>query len=211
MLKITVVGGGSTYTPELISGFLQRVDSLPVHELCLVDPSPDRLRIVGGFAQRMVAAQGNPFQIVLTPDPREGLRDANYVIVQLRVGGMAARREDEYLGYRHGLIGQETTGVGGMANALRTIPVVLQIAEDMQRLAPGALLVNFSNPAGLVVEALSRIAPHVDSVGLCNVPITVKMELLEIWGEPCDPLTVHLDTLGLNHLSWHRGLTVADQ
>ncbi|MGD2039612.1 MAG: 6-phospho-beta-glucosidase [Anaerolineae bacterium] len=211
MLKITVVGGGSTYTPELISGFLQRVDSLPVHELCLVDPSPDRLRIVGGFAQRMVAAQGNPFQIVLTPDPREGLRDANYVIVQLRVGGMAARREDEYLGYRHGLIGQETTGVGGMANALRTIPVVLQIAEDMQRLAPGALLVNFSNPAGLVVEALSRIAPHVDSVGLCNVPITVKMELLEIWGEPCDPLTVHLDTLGLNHLSWHRGLTVAGQ
>jgi 6-phospho-beta-glucosidase len=211
MLKIAVVGGGSTYTPELISGFLQRVDSLPVHELCLVDPSPDRLRTVGGFAQRMVAAQGNPFQIVLTPDPGEGLRDANYVIAQLRVGGMAARRADEYLGRRHGLVGQETTGVGGMANALRTIPVVLQIAQDMQRLAPGALLVNFSNPAGLVVEALSRFAPHVESVGLCNVPITVKMELLEIWGEPCDPTTAHLDTLGLNHLSWHRGLTVAGQ
>lgn len=208
MIKIAVIGGGSTYTPELVSGFLQRLDSLPLKELVLVDTSPDRLRVVGGFAQRMVAAQGAPFEIVLTTEQRVGLHDADYVIVQLRVGGMAARRADEYLGHRHGLIGQETTGVGGMANALRTIPVVLEIAEEMQRLAPGALLVNFSNPAGLVVEALARHAPGMASVGLCNVPITVKMGLLEAWDVACDPNTAHLDTLGLNHLSWHRGLTV---
>jgi 6-phospho-beta-glucosidase len=210
-MKITVLGGGSTYTPELLSGFLQRVDRLPIGELWLVDPSVERLQVVGGFAQRIAAVQGSPFEVVLAPDRQEGLRDASYVIVQLRVGGMQARREDEYLGRRHSLIGQETTGVGGMANALRTIPVVLEIAEEMQRLAPEALLVNFANPAGLVVEALSRYAPRVASVGLCNVPITTKMGLLELWGVPCDPRTVHLDTLGLNHLSWHRGLTVEGQ
>jgi 6-phospho-beta-glucosidase len=210
-VKIAVVGGGSTYTPELVSGFLQRVDSLPVEELWLVDPSTERLEIVGGFAQRMVAARGSPFQVVLASDHKEGLQGAAYVIVQLRVGGMQARREDEYLGQRHGLLGQETTGVGGMANALRTIPIVLEIAEGIQQWATGALLINFANPAGLVVEALSRYAPRVASVGLCNAPVTAKMGLLEVWGVPCDPRTAHLDTFGLNHLSWHRGLTVAGQ
>jgi 6-phospho-beta-glucosidase len=210
-VKIAVIGGGSTYTPELVSGFLQQVDGLLVEELWLVDPSAERLEIVGGFAQRMVASQGSPFEVLLASGPKEALQGAAYVIVQLRVGGMQARREDEYLGQRHGLIGQETTGVGGMVNALRTIPVVLEIADEMQRRAPGALLINFANPAGLVVEALSRYAPRVASVGLCNVPITAKMGLLELWGVPCDPRTAHLDTLGLNHLSWHRGLTVAGQ
>lgn len=208
-MKIAVIGGGSTYTPELVSGFLQRVDILPVEELCLVDPSPERLETVGGFARRMVAAWGRPFEVALVSDRAKGLEGAAYVIVQLRVGGMQARREDEYLGQRHGLIGQETTGVGGMANALRTIPVVLDVAGEMQRRAPGALLINFANPAGLVVEALSRYAPRVPSVGLCNAPVTAKMGLLELWGYPCDPRTAHLDTLGLNHLSWHRGLTVS--
>jgi 6-phospho-beta-glucosidase len=207
-LKIAVIGGGSTYTPELVSGFLHRVDRLPIRALWLVDPSVERLQVVGGFSKRLVAAQGSPFEVELTSDRQEGLRDASYVIVQLRVGGMQARREDEYLGQRHGLIGQETTGVGGMANALRTIPVVLEIAQEMQRLAPEALLVNFANPAGLVLEALSRYVPRVASVGLCNAPITAKMGLLELWGVPCDPRTAQLDTFGLNHLSWHRGLTV---
>jgi 6-phospho-beta-glucosidase len=210
-VKIAVIGGGSTYTPELVSGFLERVDSLPVEELCLVDPSVERLETVGGFARRMVASCGDPFEVVLAGDYKQGIQGADYVIVQLRVGGMQARREDEYLGRRHGLIGQETTGVGGLANALRTIPVVLEIAQEMQRRAPGALLINFANPAGLVVEALSRYAPRLASVSLCNAPVTAKMGLLELWGVPCEPRMAHLDTLGLNHLSWHRGLTVAGQ
>ncbi len=140
------------------------------------------------------------------------MRGARYVITQLRVGGMAARREDEYLGRRHGLIGQETTGVGGMAKALRTIPVILKTAEEMRELAPGALLVNFTNPAGLVTEALSRHAPGVPAVGVCNVAVTTKMEFLERLekrqGRAIDPQRAELKTLGLNHLSWHYGLTV---
>ncbi len=213
-MKVAVIGGGSSYTPELISGFLARVESFPLAELWLMDIAPDRLEIVGGFAQRMVAARGSPFAVHLTTDRRQAVRGASYVIVQLRVGGMSARREDEYLGRRHGLIGQETTGVGGMAKALRTIPVVLQIAHDLSDLAPGALLVNFTNPAGLIAEALARHAPAVAAVGVCNVAITTKMRLLEALAERglnVPPERAHLKTLGLNHLSWHYGLVVDGQ
>ena len=211
MLKVAVIGGGSSYTPELINGFLERVDRFPLTELWLVDIDPERLEIVGKFAQRMVQAAGSPFAVHLTTDQREGIAGASYVTTQLRVGGMHARREDEYLGHRHGLIGQETTGVGGMAKALRTIPVILRIAHDMVELAPSALLVNFTNPAGLVTEALSRYAPGVPSVGVCNVPITAKMGILKglaAQGLEITPERAELDTLGLNHLSWHRGFRV---
>jgi 6-phospho-beta-glucosidase len=177
-----------------------------------MDIDPGRLEVVGGFAQRMVAARGAPFEVVLTQDQRAAVEGASYVITQLRVGMMEARRRDEYLGRRHGLIGQETTGVGGMAKAMRTIPVLLGVAEDMRALAPGALLVNFTNPAGLVTEALQRYAPDVPSVGVCNVPITTKMEILnglgEGLGEKVAPERAELKTLGLNHLSWHRGFTL---
>ncbi len=211
-MKIAVIGGGSTYTPELIGGFLARAGSLPVTELWLMDIDAGRLAIVGGFARRMVAARGEPFRVVLSQDQRAAIAGASYVIVQLRVGGMAARRADEYLGQRHGLIGQETTGVGGMAKALRTIPVVLRIAADMRELAPGALLVSFTNPSGLVTEALSRWAPDVAAVGLCNAPITFRMHVVqalqEQLGEEIAPERGQLQTLGLNHLSWHRGFTL---
>ncbi|MCP4543678.1 MAG: 6-phospho-beta-glucosidase [Chloroflexi bacterium] len=208
-MKVTVVGGGSSYTPELIKGFLERVDSFPLTELWLLDVSQERLDVVGGFAQRIVEAKGTPFTVHMTTDQRESVRDTSYVITQLRVGGMKARREDEYLGQRHGLIGQETTGVGGMAKALRTIPVLLNLAQDMQELAPGALLVNFANPSGLVTEALCRYVPGVPAMGVCNVPITAEMEILktleEQQGTQIAPEQVELVTLGLNHLSWHRG------
>lgn len=211
-MKVAVIGGGSTYTPELVNGFLARVDQLPVTELWLMDISQPRLDVVGGFAQRMVAAQGAPFAVRTTTDAHAAIDGASYVITQLRVGGMEARRGDEYLGKRHGLIGQETTGVGGMAKALRTIPVVLDIAAEMRASAPGALLVNFANPSGLVTEALARYAPDVASAGLCNVAINVKMDILagleKRWGRPVGAHDAHLDTLGLNHLSWHRGFTV---
>jgi 6-phospho-beta-glucosidase len=211
-MKVAVIGGGSTYTPELVSGFIARAGAFPLAELWLMDVDRQRLDVVGRFAQRMAEARGAPFAVRLTTDRREAIRDASYVITQLRVGGMAARRRDEYLGQRHGLVGQETTGVGGMAMALRTIPVILDIAGEMSHSAPGALLVNFTNPSGLITEALNRYAPDVPTAGLCNVAITAKMQILEYLadepGTPLDPARSRLDTLGLNHLSWHRGLTV---
>jgi 6-phospho-beta-glucosidase len=215
VIKVAIMGGGSSYTPELIYGFLERVHLFPLAELWLMDIVPERLEILGAFAQRMVGATGAPFEIHLSTDQREALDSARYVIAQLRVGGISARREDEYLGQRHGLIGQETTGVGGMAKALRTIPVMLKIAEDMQELAPGGLLVNFTNPSGLITEALSRYAPGVPVVGVCNGPITAKMEMLKALetyrGIKVEPEEAQLDVLGLNHLSWYRGLTADSQ
>lgn len=214
-MKITVIGGGSTYTPELVNGFLARSDRLPLKELWLMDIDKERLDIVGGFAQRMAMAKGEPFKVVLSLDQREAISGASYVITQLRVGMMPARRGDEYLGKRHGLIGQETTGVGGMAKALRTIPVILDIAKDIRETAPGALLANFTNPAGLVTEALNRHASDVPAVGVCNVGITTKMEILENLAKILEPSQgyiaddhVVLKTLGLNHLTWHYGFTV---
>jgi len=212
MLKITVIGGGSTYTPELVNGFLERTGALPLKELWLMDIDAARLEIVGGFAQRMVAAKGNPFKVVLSTNQREAVSGAAYVITQLRVGQMPARVRDEYLGRRHGLIGQETTGVGGMAKALRTIPVVLGIAKDMRASARGALLLNFTNPSGLVTEALNRYAADVPAVGVCNSGITSKIMMLgtlgDIVGGPVEAGRVVLHSLGLNHLTWYRSLTI---
>src|SRR5512143_3058582 len=212
-MKIAVIGGGSTYTPELVNGFLDRIDSLPVTELWLMDIDPQRLKIVGGFAQRMVAAKGSPFEVVLTTDQRAAVKGASYVTTQMRVGQMQARVADEYLGRRHNLIGQETTGIGGMAKAMRTIPVLLKIAADMRELAQtGALLANFTNPAGLVTQALQKYAPDVPSVGVCNSAITTKMDMLtgleQLGDSTITPERTELNTLGLNHLSWHRGFKV---
>ena len=213
MLKVAVIGGGSTYTPELVNGFLERLDQFPLDELWLVDIDEERLKVVGGFAQRMVEAKGAPFKVILTSNQRQAVTNASYVTTQLRVGHMEARRGDEYLGLRHGLIGQETTGIGGMAKALRTIPVILKIAQDIKEVAkPGTMLVNFTNPAGLVTQALSKYAADIPAVGVCNVPITAKMHILEsleqATGGKIDPEHAELKTLGLNHLSWHRGFTI---
>ena len=207
-MKVAVIGGGSSYTPELINGFLDKIETFPVKELWLMDISRERLDIVGKFAQRMVKEKGSPFKVHLSSDRRKAIEDAQYIITQLRVGGMAARREDEYLGRRHGLIGQETTGVGGMAKALRTIPVILSIAQDIKEVSSDALLVNFTNPAGLNTEALARFAPEVQTVGVCNVPITTKIRILKNIGYNISHEHAQLNTLGLNHLSWHRGMTV---
>ena len=211
-MKITVIGGGSTYTPELIKGFLELHDQLPLDELWLMDIQPQRLEIVGDFCERIVEHAGSPFKVRITDNRREALKGADYVVTQLRVGFIPARREDEYLGRRHGLVGQETTGIGGMAKALRTIPVILDIAKDMREVAPGALLVNFTNPSGLITEALFQHAPQVSSVGLCNSPITTKMEMLEGWkaltSQEIAPDQAELSALGLNHLTWYRGFKI---
>jgi 6-phospho-beta-glucosidase len=211
-MKVTVIGGGSTYTPELIMGFLARANSFPLSELWLMDIDPARLKVVGEFAQRIAAAHRAPFRVILSDNQRQAVAGASYVTTQLRVGQMPARREDEYLGLRHGLIGQETTGIGGMAKALRTIPVILRLAQDILEVAPGALLANFTNPAGLVTQALAMYAPNLHAVGVCNVAITTKMGMVEhlekSLGRKIDPDKCELNTLGLNHLTWHRGFTV---
>jgi len=180
-----------------------------------MDIDAARLEIVGGFAKRIVERHGAPFQVTLSTDQREAIRGASYIVTQLRVGQMPARREDEYLGRRHGLIGQETTGIGGMAKALRTIPVLLKIVEDIRAVAPGAVLVNFTNPAGLNTQALSMFAPDIHALGVCNVAVTTKMSIIEglekVLGTKVDPAQCQLNTLGLNHLTWHRGFTVNGQ
>jgi 6-phospho-beta-glucosidase len=209
-MKVTTIGGGSTYTPELVQGFIERHERLGLRELWLMDIDGERLEVVGGFARRMVAAAGDPFQVHLTTDRRAALGGADFVTTQIRVGQMAARREDEYLGRRWNLVGQETTGVGGMAKALRTVPVILSIADEMRGLCPDAWLVNFTNPSGLVTEALQRYASDVRSVGLCNGPIGYQMEVAEELGLD-SPFDVHLDYLGLNHLAWMRGARVGGQ
>jgi 6-phospho-beta-glucosidase len=211
-MKIAVIGGGSTYTPELLNGFLARSASIPLSELWLMDVDPARLEVVGGFARRMAAAKGAAFQVQLTSDRKAAIADADYVIAQLRVGQSRARVADEYLGRRYGLVGQETTGVGGMAKALRTIPVILEIAAEMKSLAPGALLINFTNPSGLVTEALNRYGGGVAAVGVCNSALTTKMGILDglekQMGMSVAPERAEIQTLGLNHLTWYRGFTV---
>ncbi len=212
MLKVSIIGGGSTYTPELIQGFIDRQNEFPLDELCLMDIDPERLEIVGSFSKNMAANQSAGFKIILSENLEDAIRDASYVITQLRVGKMDARREDEYLGKRHGLIGQETTGIGGMAKALRTIPVILDIAKTMQAMAPNALLVNFANPSGLVTEALTRYAPEVNAVGVCNATLSTKMEILDALnkrlGTNYNTEDAKIKTLGLNHLTWFYGFEV---
>jgi len=209
MLKVSVIGGGSTYTPELIQGFIERQAVFPIDELWLMDIDHERLEVVGGFAQRIAKHKNAQFKVILSENQRETIQNASYVITQLRVGHMASRRKDEYLGKRHGLIGQETTGIGGMAKALRTIPVILDIASDMKQYAPDAWLINFANPSGLVTEALARYAPEINAVGVCNVTLTTKMEILQRinlkMGSNYLPRDAQIKTLGLNHLTWFYG------
>jgi 6-phospho-beta-glucosidase len=204
-MKITVIGGGSTYTPELIEGLIARREMLGLREIHLVDSDAQRLRVLGPFAQRMAAAVGGGVTVRWGTDRAEGIAGAAFVVSQIRVGGMAARERDEQLGREFGLIGQETVGVGGFANALRTIPVALAIAADVARHAPEATLLNFTNPAGLVTEAICRYG-DVPAIGLCNVPWTVKAQVAKALH--VEASAVGFDYVGLNHLSWVRGVTV---
>jgi 6-phospho-beta-glucosidase len=204
-LKICVIGGGSSYTPEIIEGLIQHRDELPVRQIVLMDIDQRKLHIVGGLAKRMVDAADAGIKLSLTTDRKNAVEGADFVVSQIRVGGMAARILDEKIPLQFGLIGQETTGPGGFAKALRTIPVALSIAKDIETLAPGAFLLNFTNPAGLVAEALLRYSP-VKSIGLCNIPIGTEMRLVQELGVRRSQL--RLDWIGLNHLNWLRGVRV---
>ncbi|MBY8345002.1 6-phospho-beta-glucosidase [Streptomyces spinosirectus] len=197
-MKLTVVGGGSTYTPELIDGFARLRDTLPVEELVLVDPSAERLELVGGLARRIFAKQGHGGRIVTTSDLDAGAEGADAVLLQLRVGGQAAREQDETWPLECGCVGQETTGAGGLAKALRTVPVVLDIAERVRRANPDAWIIDFTNPVGIVTRALLQAGHR--AVGLCNVAIGFQRKFAGMLG--VSPSDVHLDHVGLNHLTW---------
>ncbi|MFJ6566116.1 6-phospho-beta-glucosidase [Streptomyces sp. NPDC091292] len=201
-MKLTVVGGGSTYTPELIDGFARLRDTLPIEELVLVDPAEDRLALVGGLARRIFAKQGHPGTITTTGDLDAGVEGADAVLLQLRVGGQAARNDDETWPLTCGCVGQETTGAGGLAKALRTVPVVLDIAERVRRANPDAWIIDFTNPVGIVTRALLH-AGH-KAVGLCNVAIGFQRKFAGLLGVA--PADVHLDHVGLNHLTWETGV-----
>ncbi|MCM1941662.1 6-phospho-beta-glucosidase [Streptomyces sp. G3] len=197
-MKLTVVGGGSTYTPELIDGFARLRDTLPVEELVLVDPAADRLELVGGLARRIFAKQGHGGRVVTTSDLDAAVDGADAVLLQLRVGGQAARQQDETWPLECGCVGQETTGAGGLAKALRTVPVVLDIAERVRRANPDAWIIDFTNPVGIVTRALLQAGHR--AVGLCNVAIGLQRKFAGLLG--VTPADVHLDHVGLNHLTW---------
>jgi 6-phospho-beta-glucosidase len=204
-VKIAVVGGGSTYTPELIEGFLAHADRLPVDELVLLDIDDDRLTIVGGLAQRILKRRGWSGRLVLTSDRDQAIDGAAFVVVQLRVGGQAARLSDETLPLEFGCIGQETTGPGGFAKALRTVPVVLDIAEETARRgAKDAWLVDFTNPVGIVMQALLDEGHR--AIGLCNSAMGFQRRLAALLD--VEPGRVELEHVGLNHLTWERAALV---
>ncbi|OII63737.1 6-phospho-beta-glucosidase [Streptomyces sp. CC53] len=201
-MKLVVVGGGSTYTPELVDGFARLRDVLPVEELVLVDPAAERLEPVGGLARRILARQGHPGKVTWTADLDAAAEGADAVLLQLRVGGQAARQQDETWPLECGCVGQETTGAGGLAKALRTVPVVLDIAERVRRASPGAWIIDFTNPVGIVTRALLREGHR--AVGLCNVAIGFQRKFARLLD--LRPEDLHLEHVGLNHLTWELGL-----
>ncbi len=198
-IKIVTIGGGSSYTPELVEGFIKRYEKLPVRELWLVDieAGREKLETVGALAQRMVKKAGLPMKVILSYDRREALRDADYVTTQMRVGLLDARIKDERIPLSHGMIGQETNGAAGMFKAFRTIPVILDIVKDMKELCPEAWMINFTNPAGMITEAVLRYTDYKKVIGLCNVPVNMVngfARLLDV-----EPERVTMELSGLNH------------
>ncbi|PHM45011.1 phospho-beta-glucosidase [Xenorhabdus mauleonii] len=201
-IKIAVIGGGSSYTPELVEGIIQRSQMIPLSELALVDVEAGRekVEIIAGLTRRMLDKQGLQHVAVNVHYALdEAIRGASFVLTQLRVGQLPARAADERLGLKYGLLGQETTGVGGFAKALRTIPVLLEIARKVERLAPDAWIINFTNPAGIVTEAVSRYS-KAKIIGLCNVPISMHHMIANMLQRPYQD--VQLRFAGLNHMVW---------
>jgi 6-phospho-beta-glucosidase len=204
-VKVAVVGAGSTYTPELVEGLVVHGDRLPVDELALLDVDADRLEVVGALSERILARQGWAGRVDATLDRDRALDGASFVVAQIRVGGQAARLLDETIPLEFGCIGQETTGPGGFAKALRTVPVILALAEaTARRGAPGAWFVDFTNPVGIVTQALLDAGHR--AIGLCNVAITLRRRLAVMLGVPWE--RVELEHVGLNHLTWVRRVRV---
>ena len=203
-IKIATIGGGSSYTPELMEGFIKRYEELPIREIWLVDieAGKEKLAIVGAMAQRMWDASPYDVKIHMTLDREEALKDADFVTTQFRVGLLNARIKDERIPAYYGMIGQETNGPGGMFKAFRTVPIILEIVEDMKRLCPDAWLINFANPSGMVTEAIVRYGKWDKVIGLCNVPVMATMVEPALLGKEPDELIYKF--AGLNHFHWHK-------
>ena len=203
-VKIVTIGGGSSYTPELMEGFIKRYDELPIREiwLCDIEDGKEKLEIVGKMAQRMWDASPCDVKVHLTLDRREALPGADFVTTQFRVGLLNARIKDERIPFSYGMLGQETNGAGGMFKALRTIPVILSIVEDMKELCPDAWLINFTNPSGMVTESVMKYGKWDKVIGLCNVPVGAMMDEPKTIGKTLDQLTYKF--AGLNHFHWHK-------
>ncbi|WP_408901447.1 6-phospho-beta-glucosidase [Photobacterium piscicola] len=200
--KIAIIGGGSSYSPELIEGIIQRWQQIPLHEIALVDVEKghNKVEIIAALTRRMLDHNGlSDVTVSVHFSPDEAIKGADYVLTQFRVGQLPARAADERLGLKYGLLGQETTGVGGFAKALRTIPVMLDIAKKVELLAPNAWIINFTNPAGIVTEAVSRYS-NAKIIGLCNVPVTMHHMIATMLN--ADYNDVQLRFAGLNHMVW---------
>ncbi|NRT87428.1 6-phospho-beta-glucosidase [Clostridium beijerinckii] len=214
-LKIVIIGGGSSYTPEIIEGFIKRKDELPVKEIVLVDieERKEKLNVVGALAKRMCEKANLNIRISLTLDRREALQNADFVVTQFRVGGLDARARDERFPLKYNVLGQETVGPGGFAKALRTIPVILDISRDIKELCPNAWLINFTNPSGIITEAVLKYT-NIKCIGLCNVPIHMKMDVVSMLD--VNSKDVFIEYVGLNHLVWgrnvwYKGINVTDR
>ena len=203
-VKIVTIGGGSSYTPELMEGFIKRYEELPIKEMWLVDieDGKEKMEIVGAMAQRMWDASPYDVKVHMTLDRREALPDADFVTTQFRVGLLNARIKDERIPFSYGMLGQETNGAGGIFKAFRTIPVILDIVKDMKELCPDAWLVNFTNPSGMVTEAVMKYGKWDKVIGLCNVPVGAMMKEPETIGTTLDQLVYKF--AGLNHFHWHK-------
>ncbi len=205
-MKITIIGGGSTYSPELVEGLIEQANVLNLEELYLYDIDETRLNIVGGLVKRMVEAAGNPFKVQLSLNRQDAISGADFVLTQIRVGGQLARHVDTKICLAEDIIGQETTGPVGFAKAMRTIPVILDICKEIKEHAPNAVIINFTNPAGIITEAVMKHGDGVKVVGLCNVPYGIKVGIAEEYNVTVED--VEIDYVGLNHLSWVRKILV---
>lgn len=197
--RLTVIGGGSTYTPELIDGLIRRAGSIQLRNLVLMDVNEERLAVVGNFARRMIEWAGLTTRVHLLTELGQALEGADFIITQMRVGGMKARAIDERIPLRWGVIGQETTGPGGFAMALRTVPAIQEILLQVARYCPDAWILNFANPSGLITEAIHKLG-HAKVVGLCNGPINMVRRLAAFLEVPLERVFVRY--FGLNHLGW---------
>ncbi|MDK2965881.1 6-phospho-beta-glucosidase [Lacrimispora sp.] len=203
-IKIVTIGGGSSYTPELMEGFIKRYHELPISEIWLVDieDGKEKLEIVGELAQRMWDATPYTVKVITTLNRRDALKGADFVTTQFRVGLLDARIKDERIPLLHGMLGQETNGAGGMFKAFRTIPVMKDIIEDMKELCPDAWLINFTNPSGIITEAVIKHFGWKKCIGLCNVPVISMMNEPKVIGKEVSDLNYQF--AGLNHFHWHR-------
>lgn len=203
-IKIVTIGGGSSYTPELMEGFIKRYDELPIREIWLVDieEGKEKLEIVGKLAQRMWDATPYNVKVVTTLNRKEALAGADFVTTQFRVGLLDARIKDERIPLSHGMLGQETNGAGGMFKAFRTIPVIKAIVDDMKELCPDAWLINFTNPSGIITETIIKHFGWKKCIGLCNVPVNAMMNEPKVVGKQTSEL--HYQFAGLNHFHWHK-------